>query len=759
MRSVLLCVITFIFFSTDLLLAQQTKMPVTKNGWDSKDSTHLPGITNNTDSLEKKESKHIKAKMNEQLDNLKLLIKRHDPSAKKEPMKNIDIARHRYKDLMNKPLLKFNNGFISFNTDYRSNIDTPFLEKNVVQHNVYGNLSMSIRNIPLNITCLLRKSNSNYFQNINDIQVAFDVQKFQQTVRSNSISKIMRTAELLKDSISEKLGALKSLEYLNLENVFNSRFSLQRLIEAKELLNVAGLSWDNSLPDSLAKIKSDSLKKNASLYIKLYEASKEQLTKVKSSVDSLKDVYENSLRKVKLVQHIANGSINNFREYQKLVSDSVVRNSGIDKALLKYHWLWGVRKISLGRSSVNYSELTAKNISLNGVNFEYNSWYYLSFSAGLIDYRFLDFVIQTPNRPKQYFSMGRAGIGDISKNYFIVSLFRGQKQLFVSGGNYNLYTVKATGISLEARLQINRLSFIKAEIAETVAPDFRTNPPKNNQWNLREKTDKAYAIAVRFIVPQSQTKIDAVYKYTGANFQSFTSFHTNSSLDTWNIKAEQNFFKKRLHIIAAIKSNEYFNPYLIQTYQSNTIFKSFQGVFRKKGWPVLSAGYMPMTQLTNMGGIVVENKFNSLSTTTYHHYRILDTKAATTVVYTKFYNTRADSGFIYFNATNLFVNQLFYFSLFKATINITHSTNKRYELNVLDENIQVPVKNIAAILFGIKINNLDRQYNKLGCYGNVQFSFLRNSTLSLFYEDGYIPGIGGTLVKNSIGSIQLSKRF
>ena len=182
-------------------------------------------------------------------------------------------------------------------------------------------------------------------------------------------------------------------------------------------------------------------------------------------------------------------------------------------------------------------------------------------------------------------------------------------------------------------------------------------------------------------------------------------------------------------------------------------------MFRKKRWPVISAGYMPLSQLTNVDGVVYENQFNSFNTTVYHHYRVGDMKAATTMVFTRFYNNAADTGFLYFNAANLFVNQMLYFNRFTASVNITHSTNKNYELNVLDESIQVPVKRIGSILGGVKINHLNRKRSLMGLYGNVQLSFLRNTVISLVYDDGYIPGINGTLIKNTIGSIQVSKSF
>src|SRR6185503_16886475 len=84
-----------------------------------------------------------------------------------------------------------------------------------------------------------------------------------------------------------------------------------------------------------------------------------------------------------------------------------------------YRWLMGIRNFSVGRSAVNYSELTAKNVSVNGINFEYNSWYYLALTAGSVNYRFRDFVVNGIKKVPQYLVLVRAGLGSLEKNYFI----------------------------------------------------------------------------------------------------------------------------------------------------------------------------------------------------------------------------------------------------------------------------------------------------------------------------------------------------
>jgi hypothetical protein len=659
-----------------------------------------------------------------------------------------------------KPIIAFAGGRVDYTYYYRSNIDTPFIQQNVYQQQVNATAGLTVGNVlPLRVNTQIRRSNSLLFRNITDVQAEFDMAAFQQKMYSGITHGLRQSAELLKDSVTGMLSSLKSLELVNANNWFGNNFSLQQFIEANEMLQVPQLRYDKTLPDSLAAKKSDSIKTAAAAYIQLYNQAKQKVEKIQAVADSLKAVYEKSLMAVNQVKALAQGKITSLAQYRQLANSATLKEKGIQLLPKKYHWLLGIRKLSLGRSPVNYSELTAKNMSLNGINLEYNSRYYAAFSAGLVDYRFRDFVLNNPAKPRQYFYMGRLGIGRLEKNYFIISVFRGRKQVFASGVVNKLYAVNTTGISAEAKWQFNTNSYLKAEIAQSVAPDFSSLPVKNNKFGLAGKNDKALAASAHIAVPKLHTKLDAFYQYTGANFQSFSSFRNNSSAESWGIKAEQTFFKKVLRVTASVKANEFTNPYILQQYRSNTVFKSVQAVFRKKHWPVVSAGYMPLSQLTNVDGIVYENRFNSLNTTLYHHYRVGDMKAATTMVFTKFYNNAADTGFIYFNAANVFINQLMHFSRFTASVNITHSTNKNYELNVLDESIQVPVKRIGSILGGVKINHLNRQRSMVGLYGNIQFSFLRNTVISIVYDDGFIPGINGKLVKNTIGSVQVSKIF
>jgi hypothetical protein len=412
-----------------------------------------------------------------------------------------------------------------------------------------------------------------------------------------------------------------------------------------------------------------------------------------------------------------------------------------------WRWLLGIRNFSLGRSNLNYSDLTAKNISINGVNFEYNSWYYLAVAAGTVDYRFRDFSVNGSNKRHQFMYLVRAGIGRLEKNYFILSAWRGQKQLYAAS---TASDITVSGLSAEAKWQLNSSTYLIGEVAQSIAPDYRQVPvTTNTKFSLSDKSNQAYAVRLYSWWPATQTRVEGSYKKTGANFQSFSSFQTNAALESWSVKAEQSVWKRRLRITASVRKNEFSNPYLVQQYESNTVFKSLSATFRMRKWPVITAAYQPMSQLTVLDDQVVENRFQTLTASIYHMYPIKKLNTATTLVLNKFYN----------NATNLYWLQNFFFNRFTANVAFSYSKNANYQLNVMEEGVQVNLGTRGTAGLGVKINSLNQEVVKTGTYINGSIRLWKQDMIYLSFERGYLPGWNTGLVRNDMANVQFVKNF
>lgn len=669
-----------------------------------------------------------------------------------DPFKHMVITR---------PVFRINGGMVAYTGNYRSLIDTPYAEKDILQHNITGRWDVTLAGIlPVQVNYWLRQSNSQFFRNIYDVQLSFNGREFQNRLRSSMRERMLALAPSIKDSLLEKLYGLKQVELSGLENTLRTTFNQQKLIEANETLKVPRITWDGNLPDSVNLRREDSLKKEAGGYLQKYADTKKQYDQLHNQVDSLKDKYQENLSRVNRYRQMING---NWSELQSARGwKNKMQEYGMENVQLpaKYRWLLGVRNFSIGRSPLNYSELTAKNVSVNGINFEYNSWYYLALTAGTVNYRFRDFVVSNTNRKRQYLLMARAGVGRLEKDYFILSAFRGQKQLFASSSAVNS-TIQITGFSAESRWAINRTTYLTAEVAKSLTPDYRNNPPESggNKFALGDQNNQAVAFHFYSDIPATRSRIEGFYKKAGANYQSFSSYTTNAAMESWYVKADQNLFKRKLRIAASLRRNEFSNPFLVQDYKSNTIFKSLTATLRTRKWPVVSIGYQPMSQYTKVDEQVIENRFQTFNATAFHVYRVHQLQMATTVMFNKFFNNQTDTGFLYYNATNSYFTQTFYFNSFTANAGISYIKNSNYTLQIMDGGIQPNIPKFGTVGVGIKINNLDNTVIKAGGYVSANIRILKNDMLFISYEHGYLPGNKHGLVRNEMGTIQFVKTF
>ena len=671
----------------------------------------------------------------------------------------IDIQNPFKKLLVTNPAFRVNGGMVNYAFNYRSLLDTPYAEKNLLQHNITGKLDVTLAgSLPLQVNYWIRQTNSSYFRNIYDVQVNFNSQAFQNNLQSKVRSRMTALAPSIKDSLLGKLYGLKQAALSDLTNQLKTQFNPQKLIEANETLKVPQYTWNNDLPDSINMQREDSLRTIAATFLDQYEHKKQEYDKVSGEVDSLKKKYDENQQKVKQFKQFLTGNWNNLNTAADW--KNTLEQYGMEDVTIpaKYRWLLGVRNFSLGRSPVNYSELTAKNISVNGINFEYNSWYYLAVTAGMVNYQFRDFALNGVSKKPQYLYMLRAGIGRKGKNYFILSGFSGRKQLL--SGSLSSSTIRVSGISAEGRWALNRFTYATAEVAKSVAPDYRNNPALNSsKLSLSDNNTQAVAFHIYSNLPATGTRLEGLYKKTGANYQSFSSYTTNAAMESWTLKADQDLFKRRLRIAASLRKNEYSNPFLVQDYTSNTVFKSVAASLRIRRWPVVTLAYQPLSQLTKVDELVIENRFQTFTGTLFHMYKVKQLNMSTTLMVNKFYNNSSDTGYLYYNATNSYLQQSFIFSTFTANVAASLTKNGSYNLSVLEGGIQPNIPKLGTVGVGVKISNLDNTTIKAGGYVSASIRIYKQDMLLLHYEHGYLPGNAHNLVRNEMGTLQFIKTF
>jgi hypothetical protein len=690
-------------------------------------------------------------------------VKIKKPSVNSDSLKKKQLSPYSSLLKFSSPFFHIGGGYVAYNYNYRSSTDTPYAEKNISQNTINASLNFSIEKyIPFIANAYIARSNSIFFRNITDIQVVFNSAAFHNQFAGSMKQMMASMTDSLKNSDLENAYKLKRKQLMDLENWLHNPFQLQRLVQANEILNVPQKSHDPSLPDSVNAKRTDSLQALARNFIKTYKEQKGALDGLKHEQDSLESRYKMIKSLIERYKSLVNGGGSQNNGAMNGITDSLkkygIQNTGVPP---QYSWLLGVRNFAIGKAPVNYTELTAKNISITGVNWEYSSRYYLAFCAGLIDYRFNDPVVNSSNKVSQYMYMARIGMGKVEDDHLILSFYGGKKQLFTAADSAGpLASIPVTGISAETKIKINSNSFLIAEVAESFSPDYHFSPVKQSSgFNFSDNTNKALSLKAYAYIPETGTHLEASYKYTGSNFQSFSFFQTNSTLKTWSVKADQYFWDRKLRITASVKTNDFVNPYIVQNYNSNTIFTSISASFRIRKFPSITIGYMPMSQLTAVGSEIVENKFETLTANLNHYYRIGSIRASSTVVLSKFYNGGSDTSFVFYNATNILVQQSFFFKDFTGSLNFSRSASARYDLNVVGEEVDFPFSKRGSMGVGIKLNSYNQTENKIGEVFNMNYQIGRMDYISITAERGYLPGTSGMLVHNDFGNVQFVVRF
>ncbi|MFD2920403.1 hypothetical protein ACFS6H_11815 [Terrimonas rubra] len=89
---------------------------------------------------------------------------------KKPALPRISIIKSRAVDT--RQLVKFTNGYINYNWNYRSGVDTPFNYQNISQHHITASSDLTLAGLlPLRVTYFERRSNSPFFRDFRDIRV------------------------------------------------------------------------------------------------------------------------------------------------------------------------------------------------------------------------------------------------------------------------------------------------------------------------------------------------------------------------------------------------------------------------------------------------------------------------------------------------------------------------------------------------------------------------------------------------------------
>ncbi len=728
----------------------------------------------------------------------------------------VEISKPLLPGKSSKPDFLTVHGNFQYDFLYRTLVDTPFYQRDFSQHSIRTNFNLIFRNtLPVQVTLLHRNSNSPYFRDITDVTVRFRQQDYfkqlKEGLMQQSIGLINVTYQGNIHSIDRKYQSLLT-EIKALEQWLASPARLQEMVAEKErMLKQGPVNGINQLPlanpalpielpadEIIKKAISDKINHRITAagdsILNLVKAWTEEKNKRKT--DSVLNTQtashiENKKQELALAKKKLADLEKQSKGLKKTVADSLqvvkqeisrlgdatavkqyIRKKGLPSGKLPRGWQFisSIESIGIGRTWVDYTELTVKNISLNGINIEANPGnIYLAVAAGRINYRFRDFVVAQTNQPKQSLYLLRAGLGKKEGNNFILTWYDGKRNLLNSfTGTPPVTSIKperVLGMSAETRLQVNDNQFIIAEFAKSSFHNTGTANASSAELfekvkNFKDHSNEAYSIKLNSYWPQSGTKITGYYKKMGEHFQSFNLQPVNSIQEAFQVKLQQHLWKKKLTIDASIRKNDYSNPLITQSINSQTVFKSLQLSLRIPKYPFLTIGFAPSSQLTIVGNQrLVENQYNTLNAVASYAYRVKQLAMVSNATFLKFYNSAPDTGFIYYNASSFTLTQFLYTGHWQLQTGLTISRQKDLHVLSVEQSATYQVKEWLSLTAGLTVNRVNKSLTQCGANAGLNMNINKFGNIQVGYEKYYLPGTDRNLLPVELGRVGYTRFF
>lgn len=653
------------------------------------------------------------------------------------------------------------HGNVQYDFLYRSFSDTPYYQKDFRQHTLRTQMTITVKdNVPVQLNLVLRKSNSPYFRDFFDGGVILDRLALQRNLKEELIAKI---TGLLPDKrlLEQQLDVLakRILEYENLRNRLNTSGLVQELIEERErnYLNrlknpVPGLSGVSVLTDTLTGDLERTVKKK-----------KAELDSLKSGIEKLRDKADSLDRSVRNIIASVQQRISKAGSAEEI--DRISKEYGISEKKEKWKkFAADIKSAGIGRSVIQYSELTARDVSLTGVNLEYNNRIYFAFAAGKIDYGFRDFFGRNSRQNGQHLVMGRIGFGDAGKRAVIFSVFTGRKAPYGSiiqdsvTGHYPVL-----GYSVETILKKDEKTFISAEIAKStkaVTGSITGNKAAGSLFRFSDNSNLGLSVKGQTYLTSTRTAVSGFFRKTGEHYQSFSLFSYNTDQTAWMLRVDQPLLKNRINISGTVRKNDFVNPFTEKTFKTSTLFGSGHLSIRFPKWPSVTAGYQPGSQLYIIDrNRVRENVYYMFNATVLHQYKLLGSRMVSSVMYSNYRSKGTDSGFINYNGRYYFLSQSVYFRKVNIQTNYIYTDQQEMSYYTLEGSTDISIGQRVRTGAGIKYNKIHAGSTCWGGTAYLSLDLLRLGNLQLQYDKSFLPTIYRDLFPVEMGRLTWFKNF
>lgn len=693
------------------------------------------------------------------------------------------------------------SGNVLYDVSYRSRLDTPYAENDIYQHTIQTRLNFVYKGqYPFRLYLTTHFSNSPLFRKYTDLNLGYTHTDFARMIKNRlagAMEAYVASHTRRLDSLRQMIEAERVKRAIWEQSLVRTDLS-QRLVEQRER-SLLTANRGTSRPDS--DLREDVLNFHSVWHEKYnlssggnggsgnasvqqinkdsaelaraqaeWEKRRHQRDSLDVELQQLGKVYDSlgALRQLALEQ--GRKSLDEAKDAVAL--EKALHELGIPDTVLPkgYKTLYALESVNLGRSVANYSELSVKDIAINGIQVAYHPHLYYAAAVGKIDYRFRDYIVPNAASSGQYLALVRAGFGTKNGNHVFFTYYTGKRQFFTqvaaTAPGVTTPEYRLAGFTMEAQLKLNRNFSLTGEVAKSTIPYYSQDSGQSKSWmhdfvRLNNRANEAYSFKLEGMWPQTQTRFTGMFGRLGANFQSFSTFTTGTAQTRWLGRLEQPFFRNKLTIVSSVQQNAYTNPYATMAYKSSSILASIQATLRMRKWPVVSAGYYPSYQLTKIGdNSYGESRYYTLVGNASYAYRFHSVMMTSYVLYSRFYNTSADSGFVYFNAQNWYVNQQLMAGILTATMGWSASRTTEYALYTLENTEEVALNRWISIGAGVK-RIKQTVFNTVlwGYSGNIVLHIPKLGDIQCLLDKGYLPGLHKALMENRVGRLTYFKTF
>lgn len=648
-----------------------------------------------------------------------------------------------------------NGHTISYNATYISRIEGVYDYGDILQHNLTYTTGVNLfKGTPFKVSLFGRYSNSSYFRNYLDFNVdlngndlAAAAKNKQQAVAQQSFESREKMLQVYFNDQLHQLNGLSSLL-----KVPDNPDCLNKYIHYKEILANKDIYKE--------KIKSgaDSIT-DATSYIEKYERARHMIDSLKLMTDSLTNEYKNAVANLKQLKKEDLGDTGNllskYNKYLKLLhadTTGVVQNG-------KTFWD-GFKRLSLGRSMPNATQLSFQNVSINGINTRYSfGSVFTVLQAGWTDFGLRDFVLNSSKRRINNFvyNVG-VGVENRNKDYLLLSLFGGKQNPITAGTTTGDAQQHTMGLSLSGQVSWKHIT-VNGEIAQSQYA-IPLDSGSKRTFKLSDNTNKAYSVATFGVFPRMGLDVNAYYKYYGINYYGFNAYRINANNSQWGIQAGKSLFNRTLTINAGLKTNDYQNPLVSQVYSGKNTITTLNAIFRKNRW-VITAGYIPSYQYVSINDTIYENRYQVINCMASYSYKLGEIPSTSSVIFNRFLNDNSTSAYFYGNSSNIALTQTFNFNKYTSSLNASVIKNNIYSYTVFDGGVQYRISQLVTLKGGFKINSLTAQeyQSKVGGYGSTAWNIPKVGSLSVQVDYNYYPDINYKLYGNTVGTLGFTTTF